>query len=295
MNQKIISVALLVLTVVGGLIFVRFLTPEDDWICVDGRWARHGNPSAPMPDEQCPGAENVKKEVNITVDSPKAAETVGRHLIIKGSARVFENQFNWKVLDADKGIELKSGTAYANAADAGLFGLFEIETILPEADTAKIIFQAFDYSAKDGSVQDLVEVPLNFDNKLNDAYEVYFSNNNLDPQITCVRVFPVIRPAGAGALNIKSALEILLQGPSAGEKEAGYFTNIPENVKVKSVQKTGNAVKVDFSSDIEKGMGGSCRVGAVRSQIYWTVINFDKTARSVIISVEGEAETALQP
>ena len=295
MEQKTLSVILLVLAVAGGLVFIRFLTPEDNWLCAGGEWVKHGNPSAPMPEEPCPGAENVKKEQNIVVDSPKADETVGRHLIIKGSARVFENQFNWKVLDANKGIELKSGTAYANVADAGFFGPFEIETVLPEADAAKILLQVFDYSAKDGSIQNLVEVPVNFDNKLNDAYEVYFSNNNLDPQITCVRVFPVIRPAGVEALNIKSALEILLKGPSAGEKEAGYFTNIPENVKVKSVQKNGNTVTVDFSADIEKGMGGSCRVGAVRSQIYWTVINFDKTARSVIISVEGETETALQP
>ena len=31
--------------IIGGL--------EDDWICVDGEWVKHGAPSAPMPTEPC--------------------------------------------------------------------------------------------------------------------------------------------------------------------------------------------------------------------------------------------------
>ena len=27
--------------------------PEDDWICVDGQWAKHGYPSAPKPIGPC--------------------------------------------------------------------------------------------------------------------------------------------------------------------------------------------------------------------------------------------------
>jgi hypothetical protein len=35
--------------------FVRFFLggSEDDWICVDGEWVKHGYPSAPMPIEEC--------------------------------------------------------------------------------------------------------------------------------------------------------------------------------------------------------------------------------------------------
>jgi hypothetical protein len=66
-------------------------------------------------------------------------------------------------------------------------------------------------------------------------------------------------------------------------------------VKVKSIEKKGISVKIDFSKDIEIGMGGSCRVSAVRAQIVKTVLAFDKSIRSVVVSVEGEVETALQP
>ena len=33
---------------------VRFLTPEDDWICSKGQWVKHGNPISQMPKDPCP-------------------------------------------------------------------------------------------------------------------------------------------------------------------------------------------------------------------------------------------------
>jgi hypothetical protein len=35
------------------LILVRGLSGEDDWLCQDGVRIKHGNPSAPMPNEKC--------------------------------------------------------------------------------------------------------------------------------------------------------------------------------------------------------------------------------------------------
>jgi hypothetical protein len=36
-------------------LFVRFVLggPEDDWICVDGQWVKHGSPATPRPQEEC--------------------------------------------------------------------------------------------------------------------------------------------------------------------------------------------------------------------------------------------------
>jgi len=44
---------LLLATVVW--LFVRFVIggPEDDWICVEGQWVKHGYPSAPIPEGEC--------------------------------------------------------------------------------------------------------------------------------------------------------------------------------------------------------------------------------------------------
>ncbi len=59
MNKGIalISLILIVLLIgVGGLFSVRFFLGgnEDDWICNNGRWVKHGNPSAQKPDNPCP-------------------------------------------------------------------------------------------------------------------------------------------------------------------------------------------------------------------------------------------------
>ena len=38
---------------------VRFSSPEDDWLCDDGEWVKHGVPNASKPEEYC-----VEGEVN---------------------------------------------------------------------------------------------------------------------------------------------------------------------------------------------------------------------------------------
>lgn len=40
----------LALVALGGL---RLLSPEDDWICQDGQWVKHGQPEIPMPTTPC--------------------------------------------------------------------------------------------------------------------------------------------------------------------------------------------------------------------------------------------------
>ncbi|GEM_PF-1819619 len=139
------------------------------------------------------------------------------------------------------------------------------------------------------------EIPLNLDKNLKDYYEVYFSNSKLDPEAPCLRVFPILKPIGSNELSLLKTIEALLKGPSEKEKEDGYFTNIPDNVGINKLEKTGISVKLDFNKNIETGVGGSCRVGAIRAQIVKTVLAFDTSIRSVIISVEGETESALQP
>ncbi|MHB9019717.1 MAG: Gmad2 immunoglobulin-like domain-containing protein [Minisyncoccota bacterium] len=292
MDKKVLMGIAVILLIASTLIVVRFLTPEDTWICFEGEWVKHGDPEAGRPTIDCPDKANF---ANIVIKSPEADQVVGKNLVITGKARVFENQFNWAILDGITKQEILAGTAHANSEDAGLYGPFEINISLNDLIPNKIIAQVFDYSAKDGSKQDIVEVPLNFNKNLKDYYEVYFSNSKLDPEGSCLKVFSIKKPVGNEELSLHKSIEVLLQGPSDIDKGNGYFTNIPENVKVNKIDKAGISVRVDLSKDIENGMGGSCRVAAVRAQIIKTVLVFDKSVRSVTISVEGETETALQP
>lgn len=292
MDKKILTGVVAILIVISTFVVVYFLVPKDTWVCVEGEWAKKGDPKVERPLEDCPDRGNF---ANIVIQAPQKDQVVGKNLVVIGKARVFENQFNWAILDAITKQEILTGTAYANSEDAGLYGPFEIDASLTDLTPDKIIVQVFDYSAKDGSKIDIAEVPLSFNKNLKDYYEVYFSNSKLDPETSCLKVFPIKKPVGNGELSLRKSIDALLQGPTEKDKEDGYFTNIPDNVKVNKIEKTGITARVDFNKDIQNGVGGSCRVSAIRAQIVRTVLAFDRSIRSVIISVEGDSESALQP
>lgn len=60
MKIKFTSILIILLIVAGIWFSLRFIIggSEDTWICVNGEWAKHGVPSAPMPIEPC-GEEPV--------------------------------------------------------------------------------------------------------------------------------------------------------------------------------------------------------------------------------------------
>ncbi|TSC91433.1 MAG: hypothetical protein CEN90_562 [Parcubacteria group bacterium Licking1014_17] len=55
MNKKTAVVAIIVMLVIAVWFGIRFFIGgnEDTWICDNGQWVRHGNPSAPKPTEEC--------------------------------------------------------------------------------------------------------------------------------------------------------------------------------------------------------------------------------------------------
>ena len=55
MKNKFIRILIFILILIAIIIGIRFLLggSEDDWICVNGQWIKHGNPSASMPAKLC--------------------------------------------------------------------------------------------------------------------------------------------------------------------------------------------------------------------------------------------------
>jgi spore germination protein GerM len=123
--------------------------------------------------------------------------------------------------------------------------------------------------------------------------EIYFGNSALDPETDCQTVFPVKRTVSVEA-PARPSLEELFMGPSESEKEAGYFTSIPEGVKINSLKIENNVAYVDLSEELEKGVGGSCRVAAIRFQITKT-LKQSPSISSVVISINSRVEDILQP
>jgi len=50
-STKIMIGVLITLAII--IIGARIITPEDTWICSDGEWIKHGNPSSEMPTTIC--------------------------------------------------------------------------------------------------------------------------------------------------------------------------------------------------------------------------------------------------
>jgi hypothetical protein len=45
---------LTIIVILGfAIVGLRGFSGEDDWMCQNGQWIKHGNPSAPMPVKQC--------------------------------------------------------------------------------------------------------------------------------------------------------------------------------------------------------------------------------------------------
>lgn len=64
MKKKIITTIGIILILVVIWMGIRFILggPEDDWICVDNQWVKHGNPRAPKPTGSC-GKESQKTQI----------------------------------------------------------------------------------------------------------------------------------------------------------------------------------------------------------------------------------------
>lgn len=124
--------------------------------------------------------------------------------------------------------------------------------------------------------------------------KVYFGKEGVTGS-TCKVVFAQDRIVPKTQAVARVALEELLKGPTAEEKVAGYFSGINPGVKIQSLTLDGTGtLRVDFDEELERGVGGSCRVAEIRSEISFTLKQFP-SVKDVIISIDGRTEDILQP
>jgi len=294
MNRKILIAIGIIFAIIAIVVILR--SPEDSWICQNGQWVKHGNPSSPMPTSGC-GTSQSTQEPDIIVTSPQSNQIITSPLSIEGKAKgswYFEAVAPVRLLD-DKGNVLASGqiqtqgdwmtsdyvpfkaelTFSYNATTSGTL-LFHNDNPsgLPEND------KEFNVSVQLVPIQTL-------------NVNAYFNNNNLDPQISCNKVFPVQRQIAKTQTVAMAAVSELLKGPSDAEKSQGYYTNINPGVKIQKMTIENGVAKADFDETLETAVGGSCRVSAIRVQITETLKQFP-TVQSVIISINGRTEDILQ-
>lgn len=132
----------------------------------------------------------------------------------------------------------------------------------------------------------------NEDSKM--TLKVFFGNRESNPQLECDQVFPVTRELSKTEGVGRAALNELLAGPTEEEKALGYFTSLNSGVVLKSIKIEDGVAYADFNEKLDEGIGGACRVTAIRSQITETLKQFP-TVQSVVISENGESDLILQP
>ena len=123
-----------------------------------GRAAQAGTPESKKT-SQVKEQPTEKTTDNIVVDQPKPGATVSSPFLVSGRARVFEASLQVRLLDEKgKTINNKYVTATAGAPEWGKFNT-SIQFKTP-ATPQKATLQVFTVSAKDGTEQDMISIPL---------------------------------------------------------------------------------------------------------------------------------------
>ena len=247
-----------------------------------------------------PGGEAIAQTITlldeppIVLYAPVPHAAVAGSVLVRGVARVFENQFLVQLVDAS-GKVLAHASASASAPDAGQYGDFAVTLTVPWSVGGSVWVKAFDPSPKDGSPLGLVEVPLTIASSSAKmvAIKVFWgaTGNN---QADCTAVVPLERTVAATSSIARAALAELLAGPTDAEKTDGYFSSIPSGVRLQKLSIVNGVAYADFDQTLDRAVGGSCRVAAIRAQITKTLMQFS-TVRSVVVSIDGRTEDILQP
>lgn len=247
-------------------------------------------PVVPIDEET--GDPAQEELANIIVAEPVAGDVVGLPLVITGQARVFENVFQYRVRD-DAGVVLAEGHAMADAPDIGTFGPFTLSLNYDEPTTSTGLVEVFSYSARDGSEENMVSIPVSFSSEVEvREVGVYFLPQ--DAVEDCTSVIRVDRRVPSTLAIAHAAMTELLVGvrPSEGQD---FITLIPYSARLRSLVLEEGVATVTFAKDSFLGVAGSCMVLGIRSQIEATLTQFSSIS-SVIIVEEGKtAEETLQP
>jgi hypothetical protein len=148
--KKIIYIIIGLAVIAVLVLTMRFVFggPEDNWICQDGVWIKHGNPSFPEPASGCGNkitASYLYKDL-VKIDLPVRNQKISSPIFVKGEARgqwYFEASFPIQVLDED-GTVLGQGTGQAQGewtTTNYVPFIGEINFTKPKGKTGSIIFK----------------------------------------------------------------------------------------------------------------------------------------------------------
>ena len=312
MKKILLVVVVFILGVVVTLLTVRFLSGEDGWICIGGEWVKHGQPSAPQPSKDCKLVDDLKPEEPVKEEpenlvsygdaiqlrEPVATQVVVSPLKVTGNVLAnwtFEASFGLELLDS-YGRSLATAPGNAPGWTNGGFIPFEGTLVFdaPVTDTGTLRLSNDNASGLPENDK-WVDVPVSFVPAPTTAVKVFFMQTDKNGGVgDCSEVYSVERLVLSTKSIGTAAINELLYGVLPSEKNEGYFTSINPGVKLNSLKIENGIAYADFDEMLQFQVGGSCKIATIRAQITETLKQFS-TVKKVIISINGESETILQP
>jgi hypothetical protein len=235
--------------------------------------------TATIVEEDAP-APQVKEERNITISGVEVANP----LVVSGLARTFENNVVLRARGVD-GSVLTEGFTTATG-EMGQHSPYRGSLWLTRQPGNRIVVEALEYSAKDGSETNLTRVEKPFSVAPIEA-TLYFPDEN------CTGVKPYTRRMPKSISMARLLVEALVQGPTADERTHGAAVAFPEGSAVRSVILRNGTLTVDFNERLQN-VGGSCRAQMIRAAVTDTLRRLP-AVKSVVITAAGNEKLALQP
>lgn len=219
-----------------------------------------------------------KREIYIDSVAP------GNPLIVSGRARTFENTVQVRARDARGDVIME--VFETSVGEMGHHNPYVARVFLVRDPGPQVTVEAFEYSAKDGSVRSLTErrvaIPA-----ARARLTLLFTTTD------CARTAEFRRDIPAAVAVARLLVEMLVAGPTDAEKAAGASAPFPRGSRVNSVVLRGGVLTVDFNHALQN-VGGACAAQAIRESVTQTLTRLPGVQR-VVITAAGSQELALQP
>ena len=238
---------------------------------------------------------------NIVVNAPTAGQTVRSPIRIAGVARVFEASVAYEVTS---GAQTLAGGFTTASAGAPEWGTFAVDVVVPPGTLAtSATVRVFSRSMRDGSVQDLVEVPV----FLTAGSSTPAASSSATAATTRRITIYLVRKVDPGEIYVavsrevpatpaigRAAIEALLRGPTPEERDQGLESPVPAGTALLGLRIDQAVAYADFNRALLAHSGGPAREKSIARVISLTLEQFP-TVREVVISVEGRTQGITQP
>jgi len=233
-----------------------------------------------------PAAEMPPKVVNLMEALRKSLDSVSatNPMVVEGRARTFENTVQVRARDSRGVIVVEN--CETSVGEMGHHNPYVAQLWLVRDPGPYVTVEAFEYSAKDGSVRSLtsrrVDIP-----PARIPLTVMFSTTD------CTRTMPFTRRVPRTVATARLLVEMLVAGPDSAESVGGATGPFPRGARVRSAVLRDGELTVDFNERLQN-VGGSCAAQAIRASVEQTLSRLPAVKR-VVITAAGSRELALQP